>query len=927
MRLFCLIVSLFFAVSSHANEAVKYYEQALELYHAKDVTSAEIEVKNSLKQDKNYLPARILLAEIQVKLGNLDGAEKEYENALTLKADPTAIVFPLVEVKLSLQEIAQAQQLLSQYPALKSNAQFYYLRASAYKAQLAFDKAKADYEKAIALQGNSAEFYTGIADLYYQQNDIDNAKLQLNLALQNQTDYFPALLLSSEIDKSLGDYPLAQTKLAKILTIEANHKQALFAQAGLYLAQSKLQQALAISMTLKELAPDDPYAKLLHATLIAQQGHSKQARRILVDISQQLSGIDDKYKNAQQVLLLSATVDFINQNPHSAKKQFLRYLELYSDDATAYRYLAIIAFREGNMSKAAAYIEKSISINANDSDVYLIAGQIYQQANLPEKQLQLLKQANDRFSNVQQIQDHYISALLAQNKYAQALDVLTMGNQKNSLQNKTLLAYMQLQSGLYEQAHQSTQALLDSHPDKVEILQLAGELSLKTSSDIEQAKYFFEQALALDEGFAPAQLALAGIALQAKNWQLVEAHYKKVLDHNPNNTLALQLYADLAIKQQRLPLAIKLLEPMASASNYQTGNALLNLYLAVNELQKAEELLALLEQEYALDHDLLLMKSRLQQSAQQSELAQKTLKILFGLVYEQPNALAVLAQAQLDISDISAAKKTIARLEAIAEEIDSSYLHAQVYLADGNYQQVDRLIKKHCDKGQNAGKWHMLKVSSLIAQYKLEQAIGLLEKFYLQQKTRQSMQWLAQLYAEQQQLEKLTNLLTSWLTHQASDAWAVAQLSSLAISQNKLALAIETLEQYPNLAEQPLFLNNLANYYFKQSKQASNKKQIEALSLKALDYAKQAYKLAPESAAINDTLGWIMVKRGQFAQGLGLLREASARDSQNGEVFYHLAYALAKTENTPQAKLAFKKAVQLAPEHQLLNEVKALVRQ
>ncbi len=926
MRLFCLIVSLFFAVSSYANNAIKYYEQALALYHAKDIAAAEIEVKNSLKQDKNYLPARILLAEIQVSLGNLNGAEKEYQKALTLKADPNAVVFPLVEVKLALQKVAQAQQLLAQYSSLQVNARFYYLRASAYKAQLAFTQAKADYQQAIALQYQNAEVYTGLADLYYQQNDIDAAKKQLHLALTAQADYFPALLLSSEVDKSLGDYGQAQSKLAKILAVDDKNKQALFAQASLYLAQSKLPEALTIAVMLKELAPEDPYAKLLHATLIAQQGHSKEARRILVDISQQISGIDDKYKHTQQVLLLSATVDFINQNPHSAKKQFLRYLELYSDDATAYRYLAIIAFREGNMSKAAAYVEKSIAINPNDSDVYLIAGQIYQQANLPEKQLARLKAAHERFSNVQQIQDHYLSALLAQNKYAQALDILASSNQNNSLQNKTLLAYMQLQSGLYEQAHQSTQALLDSHADKVEILQLAGELSLKTNTDIEQAKYFFEQALVLDEGFAPAQLALAGIALQANNWQAVEQHYKKVLDHNPNNTLALQLYADLAIKQQRFPLAIKLLEPMANENNYQTGNALLNLYLLTNELEKAQALLALLEQNYALDHDLLLTKSRIQAKLEQVDLAKKTLKILFGLVYEQPNELAVLAQAQLDIGDISAAKKTISRLDVISTDVDTSYLLTQVYLADNNYEQVEKLINANLVKEKRADKWHMLKVRLLIAQYDIEQAIALLETIYAQQESRQTMQWLSQLYAEQQQADKLIKLLATWLKRQANDAWAVAQLSSVAISQDNLALAIETLQQYPNLAEQPLFLNNLANYYFRQSRQAQSEQQIEALSLKALNYAKQAYKLAPENAAINDTLGWITVNRGQVAQGLGLLREASARDSQNGEVFYHLAYALAKADNFSQAKLAFEKAVQLAPEHPLLSEVKAIIQ-
>ncbi len=924
MRSLFIIFSFFVSTQCFANEAMKHYEKGLTFLNQGDFSSAEIEVKNSLKLEKNYLPARMLLAEVLLQIGKFQAAEKEFELARSLQADSSAVVLPLVEVKLLLNKANQALSLLALYPQLQSQTRYFYLQGNAYKALRDFPKSLASYQKALIMKAKSPELYTAFADLWYQQEQVVNAQIEVKRALALQSDYIPALLLSSEIDKNLTNFSKANEKISIILDKNKHHKQALFAKAGILLAQGKLTQALAVVVLLRELTPDDPYAKLLHSTLIAQQGDTKQARRILMDIKQQLSGVDSLYKNDQQVLLLSATVDFISQNIHSAKNKFLRYIDLYDGNSSVYHYLAIISFRLHNLNKAQYYIEQAIAKNPNNADFYILASQIYQKLALTIEQLAVLEKARSNFPDNEDVTEHYISVLLTNSRFELALELLNDKNSSKNLQNKTLLAFMQLQSGLIPEAKVTAQALLDNYPDKVEVLQLAGELSLKTSSDTKEGVYFFEQALLLDENFSPAIFALAGVALQKNNLTKAEQYYQDILTHDENNPIALQLYADLAIKQNRLMLAIKLLKPLVNQHKYQTGRALLTLYIATKQTAQAEELLALLELEYPLDQALLLSKSRLQAQLKQFELAKKTLKILFGLVYEHTSKLTVLAHAQLDLNDIVSAQKTITRIEHIDSNSVEPYLQARLHLSLHEYALTQQLVNKHINDSVGNINWVELKVQLLIAQQQLDLATTVVEQLYHQEKKRKYVQLLAQLYANKAQDELIVKLLSSWLQHMPSDAWAVSQLSVVVNKQGNTDLAIKVLEEYPKLAVNPAFLNNLANYYL-QKHSTNNGNPV--YKSKALEYAKQAYALAPHSAAINDTLGWILVQFNQTNQGLALIREASARDINNGEIYYHLAYALATLDNYLQAETAFAQAIRLLPKHPLKVQIREMLPQ
>ncbi|WP_157829102.1 XrtA/PEP-CTERM system TPR-repeat protein PrsT [Colwellia sp. 75C3] len=930
MRFIFLLISLFFTLTASANEAMKYYEQALNHLHAGKLSAAEIAVKNSLKLDLNYLPARLLLGKVLLQTGKYQAAEKEFEQSLQLHADSFAVVISLVEVKLLLNKSQQALELLANHPQLKSESKYHYFQANAYKALTQYKQSLSAYQLAIVMEPDSAEIHTALADLWYKQESIISAQKEIQQALSLDSNYVPALLLSSEINKSLEQYEQAAQAIKQVLTIDKTNKQAMFAKAGLLLSQNKLPAALAIALKLRELAPNDPYAKLLHSSIVAQQGKSKQSRRLLTDIRQQLSGVSERNQEDQQVLLLSATVDFVNTNNLSARNKFSRYIELYGENSNARRYLAILSFRAQKFEKAQQHIEKALALNTYNVDLYILAAEIYRQGDLKSKQLAILAKAHGNFSSNEKVRQHYVASLLDHELFDEALAVLDKTNPNTSLQNKTILAFMQLKSGLYEQAKITTQALLDEYPGKVEVLQLAAELTLKTEEDRQKAVYFLEEALVLEDSFTPALTALAGIYLQQGNLIKVEQYYKKLLTINATDALTLQLYADLAIKQDRLVLAMKLLEPLANNNDYRNGRALINLYIVTKQADLALTLIKQLEKEYPLDEALLLSKSRIQAQLGQDALAMRTLKILYGLIYDDSDKLATLAHAQLDILDVVSANKSIDRIKKLEAAQVPEYLQARYYFMDKEPTRSLKLIDSALNEYPDNRVWLTLKVRVLISQQKLSDATTILSNLYKKQKNRNDMQMLAQLYGQQLQMEPLISLLKGWIKQSPNDDWARAQLSAVALSEGNQQLAIDVLEQSPTLDENPIFLNNLAHYFLDihfQQKEAgiSTAASYDKTLTKALTYAKTAYKLAPNIAAINDTLGWIYVHKDQVNNGLSLLREASARDATSGEIYYHLAYALAELNNIQQAKSALAKAITLAPAHTLRSSVTAKV--
>jgi len=133
--------------------------------------------------------------------------------------------------------------------------------------------------------------------------------------------------------------------------------------------------------------------------------------------------------------------------------------------------------------------------------------------------------------------------------------------------------------------------------------------------------------------------------------------------------------------------------------------------------------------------------------------------------------------------------------------------------------------------------------------------------------------------------------LKAWVDAKPGDLVARKALAEMNLRVGDLAAAQRLYEKVLAVApDDGAVLNNLAYLY------------ARAGDDRALELARRAHQLAPDSAAAKDTLGWILVQRGDAAAGLSYLRDAQTRDSRNPEIHYHIAVALDRLGRKKQAR-------------------------
>jgi putative PEP-CTERM system TPR-repeat lipoprotein len=142
------------------------------------------------------------------------------------------------------------------------------------------------------------------------------------------------------------------------------------------------------------------------------------------------------------------------------------------------------------------------------------------------------------------------------------------------------------------------------------------------------------------------------------------------------------------------------------------------------------------------------------------------------------------------------------------------------------------------------------------------------------------------------------DLLTAWMAENPDDLAAREALGDVYLAGGDLDRARAEYERVAaaQKAPHPLTLNRLAWVYERQG---------DPRSLKLVE---EAYRLAPESAAVLDTYGWILYRGGETERAITYLQRAVDRErsvpglADRAATRFHLAAALAKGGDGNQAR-------------------------
>ena len=243
------------------------------------------------------------------------------------------------------------------------------------------------------------------------------------------------------------------------------------------------------------------------------------------------------------------------------------------------------------------------------------------------------------------------------------------------------------------------------------------------------------------------------------------------------------------------------------------------------------------------------------------------------------------AAAQVVASDVKGAKQSLQRAIQLeptniglkSEEIEVEYKLGGLPAA----QAAAKTMLAPGDDPSNAALW----VSAALAREgKPLDAAALLADAEKAHPSSAPVMQHAMILAANGDAKKGAALLKTWSAGHPTDANArrlVADLDMQAKDWPAAQADFETLiAQSPN---DVVLLNDLAWVYLQQG------------NVKACAMADRAHTLAPLSAAVEDTLGWIMVAQADAKGGLPYLKAATYAMPQDPTVQFHLAVALSRT--------------------------------
>jgi len=438
---------------------------------------------------------------------------------------------------------------------------------------------------------------------------------------------------------------------------------------------------------------------------------------------------------------------------------------------------------------------------------------------------------------------------------------------------------------------------LKKHPDEADYYNLQALLeTLKKDSITAQKNY--EKALRLEPKNILALLGLAKLSLN--EGQLDKAHdfANKAITINDKNINGYLMLADIAYKQKNIAEVEKLLLTAKDKAS--------------DDIKVEIEVIKGLGKFYGLQKQ-----------------PEKILALCDDLIHRYPNntvALNLLAQAQLFNNQKLLAEQSLQQVI----DLDKQDIGSRLLLA--------RLLSEHPDKDKET--LALLDQTALIAPDKPEtltfktaylikhqqypEALALAHKIDLQfPKLVLGKLLIGDIYLAQKQYEKANEQYQLAYKIQPNER-TLLTISDLLIVQNKPSDAIKLLNTALEKTPRDLAIHfKLANIYQQQndSKQAEthydlilaeqndNVIALNNLAIlytqqndpRALDLAKRAYEKAPESAAILDTYGHILLKQNQASVGLTILEKAATLAPKQNDIQLHLAEAYVSNNNTPKA--------------------------
>jgi len=880
-----------------------------------DRPAAVIQLKNALQQNPELAEARYLLGKTLLEMDEVQAAEKELRKANEVNYSPDEVIPALARAMVL---SGENKKVVAEFgkTELKSPDASAELQTSLGQAHMALgnrDAAAAALAAALASKPGHPTALLGQARLKLRTREqLPEALAIVETALAKAPRLLEALQFKGDILAAQGQSDPALAAYRNAVEVKPDFLPAHSQIVVLYSQQGKSDEAAKQLETMKKVAPKHPNTLYLQALLAYQKKDYAAAREA---IQQELRLTPD----LASALLLSASIELELKSYAQAETNLLKVLQRQPGHSLARRTLIATYLRSGQPGKALEALKPVLEAAENDSGMMGLAGEAYMQngdiveaTRYFEKAAALdPKDPNKRTARaMSQLAGGEIERPLRELEQVAAVDT--------GIRADLVLVAANLRRRDFEKALAAIDTLEKKQPDTALPHNLRGAAMMGKGDDA-AARKSFERAVAIDATYYPAAANLAKLDLKDKKPDDAKKRFEAMLVKDPKNVQALLAIAELRTQSGGSPDEVAALIGKAIAENPTQPTprlALIRHYLRIKDTKKA--VIAAQDAAAALPDqpEIVNALGSTQLAAGDVEQALATFGTLAKLQPNSSQVLARLAQVQIATKDNEAARRSLRRALAIKPDlVDAQRTLIQLDVGAGRIKEAVATAREVQKQRPKESTGFTLEGEIHGSQKDWKPAVAAYRAGLKQVGTADLAVRLHAIHGAAGQTAEADKFAAAWLKEHPKDMPFRLYMAQSSIARRDNAAAIPhfraLLEMQPDNAA---WLNNLA-WAAGQVKDP-----------KALEYAEKANALAPNQAAIMDTLGALLVEQGDVDRGLTLLRKASTMAPQSPTIRLNLVKGLLKSGQKDVAKKELEELAKLGEKFPAHAEVSQMLK-
>ena len=888
-----------------AQTSSEYYEKALEAFAKNDYGASYIFLKNSLQQNENNLPAKILMGKTLMINTYMDPAEVILEEALMLGGDPSLIVDTLGKIWLYTE---QNEKIIdSKFSNLTNQAQtdWYVILASAHSNLKEPDNARIVYKKALQIDPNKISALNSLALLEMHLDDFETSNKYLKKSILLESENIATLRLLGDLQLRRGNIKDAINLYKKSYDLEPLDPFTKRALVTAYIQNQDIGSARSLLVEILKQTPGDPSALLLQAWIMAKDQFNKEAAIQLEMLSARLAGLTGETLQKRPALLyISALSAYTLQNDQQAISFFNQYLSLVPDNIEAVTLLAQTHIRQNDKKRALKLLQLHESKLVNKVDTAIILAELYLNERKSFSAIEINKKLLELYPDNENVKLLEIEILIFRGKQHEALSKLkSSGFSDTNIKFLITKAQLLIEMGNLDEANNIADKFLVLEPENIEFINFKAVIFMR-QKNFKEARAYLNKAQIINPEHLTTRFNLATVLSFLGEYEQAIEVLEQLDKTQPDTIKVLTLLAQVQFSMGDIEAASGRLERVLEkdSDNLTAMELLANIYFRKEEPQRAIRQLSKAIRIQPDNIQYQMQRVELYLYLNQSERVTEELSKIKQLVQDDPKGLVDLSNMQLKVKDFQGAKQSIVRaLQLKPEQLNIAIGYIRIHLITGALENAQKELSKWLTVQPNLPQLLVLSGDFYNANGEPKAAsIAYLKALDAAANYRPALAKLYQLTNKGIAQDAFESKVLTLINTDPEDYFSRNLLADFYNSRSDFKNALihyEKLIEIEQLPNKALILNNISNIY------------IDIDLTKAKQFIQQALEEGLEIAALYDTHGWILSLMGQYDDALNALRKSFAMSSDDPANQYHLAYTLYKLGRISPAKTSLEHAL------------------